>query len=70
MSFRQVEYIILDLTLEANHNKVKAAEVLGVSLKTLYNLIRSHGLSEKYIEQRYKRYSDARAATHTARTRP
>jgi hypothetical protein len=38
-SLDQVERLIIEATLEAYKSKPKAAEVLGISLKTLYNRI-------------------------------
>ena len=45
LSFRELEKTLLEITLDATAgNRTHAAELLGVSLRTVRNKIRQHGL--------------------------
>ena len=50
MSLREAERFLVEATLEEyGNNKRKVADVLGVSVKTLYNRLKSYGASEDLV---------------------
>jgi DNA-binding protein Fis len=50
LSFRELEKTLLEITLNATAgNRTQAAELLGVSLRTVRNKIREHGLPPRRL---------------------
>jgi DNA-binding NtrC family response regulator len=47
MTVGEAERALIELTLRhANHNRTRAAEILGISIKTLFNKLKEYGASE------------------------
>ncbi len=50
LSLREAEKALLEITLEATAgNRTHAAELLGISLRTVRNKIREHGLPPRRL---------------------